>query len=164
MNLPLLRSSLLKIYKLFVRQHLNHGDVIYDQPNNFSLLDKLEGVQYNAVVAITGTIRRTSNQKLYLELVLESSRIRRWLRRMPYLYKIISTKSPPYLHVLIHPPQRSYRYLGYLKTFRYRLDFPVTCFYRLLSMNGINWTLILRTVILMQFYAKVFCFYKTCRK
>ena len=34
MNLLLARSSLLTIYKSFVRPHLDYGDVIYDQPNN----------------------------------------------------------------------------------------------------------------------------------
>ena len=41
---------------------------------------------------------------------------------MFYLYKIISTKSPPYLCELIPPLQRSYRYPGYFKTFRCRTE------------------------------------------
>ena len=65
MNLPLPRSSLLTIYKSFVRPHLDYGDVIYDQPNNSSLSDKIGSVQYNAVLAITGAIRGTSKEKLY---------------------------------------------------------------------------------------------------
>ena len=40
MNLSLPRSSLLTIYKSFVRPHLDNGDVIYDQHNNSSLSDK----------------------------------------------------------------------------------------------------------------------------
>ena len=60
MNLSLPRSSYLTIYKSFVRPHLDYGDVIYDQPNNSSLSDKIESVQYNAVLAITGAIRGTS--------------------------------------------------------------------------------------------------------
>ena len=57
MNLLLPRSSLLAIYKSFVRPHLDYGDVIYDQPNNSRLSDKIESVQYNAALAITGAIR-----------------------------------------------------------------------------------------------------------
>ena len=72
MNLLLPRSSLLTIYKSFVRPHLDYGDVNYDQPNNSRLSDKIESVQYNAALAITGTIRGTSNEKLYQELGLES--------------------------------------------------------------------------------------------
>ena len=35
-NNILLRSSLLTIYRSFIRPHLNYGDVIYDQPENES--------------------------------------------------------------------------------------------------------------------------------
>ena len=91
MNLPLPRFSLLTIYKSFARPHLGYVDVIYDQPNNSSLSDKIETLQYNAVLALTGAIKGTSKEKLYQELGLESLRNRRWLMRMSYLYKIIST-------------------------------------------------------------------------
>ena len=71
------RSSLLTIYKSFVRPHLDYGDIIYDQPNNQSLSDKIESVQYNAALAITGVIRGTSKVKLYQELGLEFLKERR---------------------------------------------------------------------------------------
>ena len=58
-----IKNFLLTIYKSFVRPHLDYGDVIYDQPNNSSLSDKIESVQYNAVLAITGAIRGTSKEK-----------------------------------------------------------------------------------------------------
>ena len=122
MNLSLPRSSLLTIYKSFVRPHLDYGDVICDQPNNSSLSDKIESAQYDAVLAITGTIRGTSKEKLYQELGPESLKNRRWLRRMCYLYKNISTKSPPYLYELIPPLQRSRRYPGCFKTLRCRTE------------------------------------------
>ena len=88
MNLSLPWSSLLTIYKSFVRPHLDYGDVIYDQPNNTSLSDKIERVQYNAVLAITGAIRGTSKEKLYQDLGLESLRNRRWLRRILIYIKL----------------------------------------------------------------------------
>ena len=47
---------------------------------------------------------------------------RRWLRRMSYLYKIILTKSPPYLYELIPPLQRSHRYPGCFKTLLFRSE------------------------------------------
>ena len=65
MNLSLPRSSLLTIYKSFVRPYLDYGDIIYDQPSNSNLSDKIESVQCNAVLAITGTIRGTSKEKLH---------------------------------------------------------------------------------------------------
>ena len=63
MNLPLPRSSILTTSKSFVEPHLDCDDVIYDQPNNSSLSDKIESAQYNAVVTITGAIRGTSKEK-----------------------------------------------------------------------------------------------------
>ena len=79
-SLLLLRSSLLTIYKSFVRPHADYGDVIYDEPNNSRLSDKIETVQYNAALATTGAIRETSKEKLYQELGLELLKDRRSLR------------------------------------------------------------------------------------
>ena len=85
MDLSLPRSSLLTIYKSSVRPHLQYSDVIYDQRNNSGLSDKTESVQYNAVLAITSAIRRTSNEKLYQWLGIESLRNRKWLMRMSFI-------------------------------------------------------------------------------
>ena len=73
-NLP--RQSLLIIYKSFVRLHLDYEDVVYDQPHNETFCSKLESVQYNEALAITGAIRRTSQTILYVELGLESLKAR----------------------------------------------------------------------------------------
>ena len=35
-------DSLVTIFKSFIRQHLDYGDVIYDQPSNGSFTDKIE--------------------------------------------------------------------------------------------------------------------------
>ena len=48
LNVTLSRSFLLTTYKSFIRPHLDYGDVIYDQPNNNRLSEKIESVQYNA--------------------------------------------------------------------------------------------------------------------
>ena len=80
LNVTLPHSSLLTIYKSFIRPHLDYGDVIYDQPNNNRLSEKIESIQYNAALAITGTIRGTSREKLYQEVGCESLKDRRWLR------------------------------------------------------------------------------------
>ena len=53
------RRALLTIYKYFIRPNLDYGDFIYDQPNNGSFCSKIESVQYNAALAITGAIRGT---------------------------------------------------------------------------------------------------------
>ena len=58
------RSALLTIYKSFIRPHLDYGDIIYDQAYNTSFHQKLDLLQYNASLAITGAIRGTSREKL----------------------------------------------------------------------------------------------------
>ena len=65
MNLLLPRSSLMTIHKSFVRLHLEYGNGIYNQPNKSLLSDKIETVQYNTALAITGAIRGTAKEKLY---------------------------------------------------------------------------------------------------
>ena len=40
------RHSLLTICKSIIRPHLDYGDIRYDQPNNKSLCQKIETVQY----------------------------------------------------------------------------------------------------------------------
>ena len=77
LNVTLPCSSLLTIYKSFIRPHLDYGDVIYYQNNNNRLSQKIESIQYNAVLTITGSIRVTSTEKLYQELGLESLKDRR---------------------------------------------------------------------------------------
>ena len=54
------RKSLLTIYKSFIRPHLDYCDIIYDQPNNESFCTKIEHIQYNAALVITGAIKGTS--------------------------------------------------------------------------------------------------------
>ena len=72
------RKSLITIYKAFLRPLIDYGDIIYDQPQNKSFCEKLESVQYEAALAITGAIQGSSREKLYQELGLESLKSRRW--------------------------------------------------------------------------------------
>ena len=67
------RFLLLTIDKTFVRPHLDYGDMIYDQTYNASFHGKLEPIQYSACLAITGTTRGTSYEKLNQE-TLQSRR------------------------------------------------------------------------------------------
>ena len=85
------------MYKSFIRPHLDYCDVIYDQPNNESFCTKIERIQYNAALAITGAIRGTSQIKLYKELGLESLRFRRWFRQLCTFFKIKIHGKPEYL-------------------------------------------------------------------
>ena len=65
-NLP--RAPWVTIYKSFVRLHLDYGDILYDQTLNNYFYERLQSIQYNAPLAITGAIRSSSRQKLYQEL------------------------------------------------------------------------------------------------
>ena len=62
-------------FKAVVRSHLNYKDTLYDQDFNNSFHGRLESIQYNACLAITGDIRSTSTEKLYQELGLEPLRL-----------------------------------------------------------------------------------------
>ena len=64
-------TALLTIYKSFKRRLFDFADVIYDQPFYASFAKKIESVQYNAALAITGAIKGSSREKLYQELGLE---------------------------------------------------------------------------------------------
>ena len=46
------RNSLLTICKSFIRPHIDYGDIIYHQPNNVSLCQKIESIQYQAALAM----------------------------------------------------------------------------------------------------------------
>ena len=65
MSKYLSRNTLSEVYKLYVRPHLDYGDVIYHLPQRDDcsgnyLMEKLESVQYSAALAMTGTWRGTS--------------------------------------------------------------------------------------------------------
>ena len=95
------RAALLTIYKSFLRPHLDYGDVIYDRAFNESFQTKLESVQYDAALAITGAIRGSSREKLYQELGLESLKLRRWYRKLCLFFKLKTNKCPSYLFDII---------------------------------------------------------------
>ena len=57
------RTTLVTIYKAFIRPHLDYGDVLYDQAFNNSFTEKLESFQYNACLALTGAIRVRQKKK-----------------------------------------------------------------------------------------------------
>ena len=95
------RDSLLTIYKSFIRPHVDYGDIIYDIPGNESFPQKIESVQYNAALAITGCFFGTSREKIYSELGLESLSDRRYCRKLCFFYKIGNGYTAPYLSSFI---------------------------------------------------------------
>ena len=74
-----------QVYKLYIRPHLDYGDIIYhrfDPEMHLEITKKLEQVQYSVALAVTGIWRGTSRQKLYEELGWETLHHRRWYRRL----------------------------------------------------------------------------------
>ena len=69
-------------YKSFVRPHLDYGVIIYDQPSNESFAQKIERIEYNATLSITGAIKGTSQSKLHSKLGFESLKFRHWFRKL----------------------------------------------------------------------------------
>ena len=100
------RKTLNEFYELYVRSHMDYGDVIYHIPpkkcdltNSFILnhhMEKLESLQYSAARAITGAWKGTSKTKLFEELGWETLDKRRWSRRLILFYKIINNITPAY--------------------------------------------------------------------
>ena len=104
------RTSLITIFKSFIRPLLDYGDIIYDRAYNTSFHQNIESIQYNAALAITGAVRGTSREKLYQELGFESLQQRRWYRKLCCLFKIINNQSPRYLFQLA--PSLNTRYFS----------------------------------------------------
>ena len=83
------RPSLLTIYKSFLRPNLNYSNIIYDQAYNVFLQQKVENIQYNAALAITGTMCGTFKEKPFEELGFKSLLHREWYRKLCCFYKIL---------------------------------------------------------------------------
>ena len=105
------RSKLDIAYKLYVRPHLEYGDVIFHK-RSADLMKAIESVQYQAGLVVAGWWKGTSKIKLYKELGWESLDERRTFHRLAIYYKILKNKSPSYLreYVLDSPPSGTLRY------------------------------------------------------
>ena len=118
-------------YIKLIRSRLDYADIVYDQAYNSAFHDKLESIQYNACLAITGAIRSTSKEKIYQELGLESLQSRRRFRKLCHFYKIFNDKSPSYLFNLIpnfnrvHNTRLSYN----IPTIKVKLDYFKNSFF-----------------------------------
>ena len=113
--LPL--KTLDQIYKAFVRSHLDYCDIIYHIPSHLnqaplgvtlnSLMEKIERIQYQAALAISGAWRGSSRSKIYEELGWESLSDRRMGRRILQIHKILNNKTPSYLSDKLPPNSRT---------------------------------------------------------
>ena len=125
------RPALLTIYKCFIRPHLDYGDIIYDQAYNLSFHQKLESIQYNAALPLTGAIRGSSREKLYQELGLELLHLRRWCRKLCCFYNIYNKQAPGYLTELIPARREAYqtRYLANISSLSLKHNFFKNTFF-----------------------------------
>ncbi len=89
------RKILDQTYKLYVRPHLDYGDIIY-HGQLVDMMNSLESVQYQAGLIVTGCIKGTNRVKLYTELGWESLDDRRIFRRLSLFYKIKKHETPTY--------------------------------------------------------------------
>ena len=94
-------------------------------------MEKVERIQYQSALAITGAWQGSSRSKLYDELGWESLSDRHWCKRVLYIHTIVSDKTPPYLKdklPLYGRPLYSQNYSNTFheircKTFRYMNSF-----------------------------------------
>ena len=109
--LPL--KSLDQMYKAFVRSHLDYCDVIYHIPPLLhqaplgvtlnSFMEKVERVQHQAALAITGAWNGSNRIKRYDELGWKSLSDRRRCRRVLQIYKISNNQTPSHLKDKLPP-------------------------------------------------------------
>ena len=109
--LPL--KTLDQMYKALVRPHLDYCDIIYHIPSIIhrqplgvtlnSLMTKVERIQYQAALAITGAWQGSSRTKLYDELGWETLSDRRKCRRAIQVHKIINNSTLSYLKDKLPP-------------------------------------------------------------
>ena len=97
-----------QMYKLYVRPHLDYGDLIYhrDDPEmNSSLTKHLESVKYFAALAVAGAWKGTRHDKFLDELGWEYLYHRRWFRRHLHFYSILNGNSSEYLKAELPQPK-----------------------------------------------------------
>ena len=94
------------MYKSLVRPHLDYCDIIYHIPQKVhphggitlnSQMERVEQIQYQAALAVTGAWQGTDRVKLYEELGWETLNDRRTSRRVLQVHKIVDGKTPLYL-------------------------------------------------------------------
>ena len=98
-----------QIYNLYIRPHLDYGDIIYhkhDPEVTHDMTKRLERIQYSAALAVSGAWRGTNIDRLYEELGWESITIDGI--DLPFLQATMN-QSSVYLYQLV-PPLRSVKY------------------------------------------------------
>ena len=92
-----------KMYKMYVRPHLDYGDIIYHNQLQ-DAMKLLDSIQYQAALIVTGCWKITSAEKLYTELRWETLSDRRKYRRFCLYHKSMNENAPNYLQRHICQP------------------------------------------------------------
>ena len=110
-------KTLDQMYKALVRSHLDYCDIIYHIPSHqnqaplgitlHSLMEKVERIQYQAALAVSGAWRGSSRSKLDEELGWETLSDRRMCRRILQIHKIFNHKTPSHLNDKLPPKCRA---------------------------------------------------------
>ena len=98
------RETLGQVYKLYIRPHMDYGDVIYHKFAPYMHLEftnKLEQAQYSVALVVTGARRGTTRRRLHEELSWETLYHRRWYRRLCHFFSLNKSKSLEYLFIEI---------------------------------------------------------------
>ena len=146
------RQALVTICQAFVRPHLDYGDVLCDQAFNNFFHAKIESIQYNACLAITGAIRGTSREKIYQKLGLESLQLRRSYRKLCLFYKVFKNEHPKYLFNLIPVRRTPYatRTVGNIPLIKTKHNFFKNSFFPFAVIEWNNLDPILETLRVFQ--------------
>ena len=101
------------IYKLYVRPHLDYGDIVYDtagltktdafkfRNSNDKTSVEVETIQYQAARIITGAWKGSSIKRTYAILGWESMQNRRIMRKLCLIFQTLKNKSPNYLYKIL---------------------------------------------------------------
>ena len=140
-------SALDRVYKSFIRPQLEYGDVIYHRTpsskndllplevkNLPKIMNKLESIQYQAALIVSGAWKGSSKEKIYRELGWENLSHRRWLRQLTLFYKIVNGLTPKYLtpHITVSSSLRNKSNLLNnisVRTKRYKKTFYPSCIF-----------------------------------
>ena len=140
-------SAIDRVYKSFIRPKMEYGDIIYhrtpcvkdhlfplDVTKISSDMAKLESVQYQAALTVSGAWKGSSKTKIYKELGWEFLSHRRWSRQLALFFKIVNGFSPMYLKekVVSSPSLRNYTkqlLKIHVRTKRYMATFFPSCIF-----------------------------------
>ena len=101
-----------QIYKLYVRPHLDYGDIVYhtyDPQMHLNFMQHLERTQYCAALVVTGAWRGAIRERLYQELGWEDLYHSRWNRQACHFHTLVKSHSPKYVFSEL-PPEHNISY------------------------------------------------------